>query len=125
MDNKFIFTLMIFCHFIGDFTLQKEWISMAKSKSYWKAIDRCKNDYIPVLINHSICWTFMIMLPIAISYNYKPPAAFYILFIMNTLIHTFIDNLKASKNIINLIVDQLLHFIQILISFITLVSWIY
>jgi len=39
-------------------------------------------------------------------------------YIFNTMIHAFIDNLKANEERINLIIDQLLHLGQIIITWI-------
>lgn len=37
-------------------------------------------------------------------------------YILNTLCHTYIDDLKANRHRINLIQDQLIHFGQIFIT---------
>ena len=40
------------------------------------------------------------------------------MFLVNAAIHAIIDDLKANKKKINLVIDQSLHIIQILITFI-------
>ena len=56
----------------------------------------------------------MIMLPIAVVMNFQIDLLFGIIFGLNVIIHTIIDNEKANKFRINLWVDQLIHLVQIL-----------
>jgi hypothetical protein len=111
---------MIFCHIIADFNLQGILASM-KQKSWWEKQEEYsslyKYDYIISLIIHSISWTFLIMLPLAIYYDFKISYLFIIQFILNVVLHVVIDNEKANRKTINLITDQILHLIQILITF--------
>ena len=72
MSKPFIFIFMIFCHIIDDYTLQG-WLANAKQKIWWfaNAPDKLyKYDWIMALAMHSMSWSFMIMLPIAIYFNY-------------------------------------------------------
>lgn len=111
----FILIIMIFMHIVDDYYLQG-WLSSAKQKSWWlknSPNDMYKNDYIVALLCHGYSWSFMTSLPLAI-YNYNNIVIVFI--IINTLIHSFIDNYKANKLKINLIQDQLLHFMQIVIN---------
>ena len=62
---------------------------------------------------HSISWSFMVMLPIAFCFDFSPPAAFFFVFCANVIIHAVVDDLKANRQKINLIVDQLIHIAQI------------
>lgn len=119
-----ILLFMIFLHIIDDYHLQGILISM-KQKIWWK--EQCldseykkyKNDYIPALICHSFSWSFMIMLPILV-YNFSHLSFYnyYGFFILNWIIHGYVDNEKANKRSINLIVDQSAHFIQIILSWV-------
>ena len=126
MNKIFLLLFMIFCHIVDDFRLQGIKASM-KQKSWW--IDQIpteykdtfnksmyKNDYIMALIMHSFSWSFMINLPIMIYSNFKLWIAGSI--IVNMIIHAIIDDLKANKLKINLIMDQTIHIIQIFITFI-------
>ena len=113
---------MIFCHIVDDYYLQGCLASM-KQKKWWQenAPQKLyKYDYIVALIMHSMSWSFMIMLPIAISMNLNVSALFAVVFIGNTIIHAVVDNLKANKLKINLIVDQSIHILQIIITYIIL-----
>lgn len=119
MSVLFVFLSMIFCHVIADYNLQG-WLASAKQKDYWEQItpkELYKYDYIMALIMHSISWTFMVMLPIAYVRKFSVGIMFLIVFIGNVIIHCIIDHMKANKKIINLWQDQLMHMIQIGITF--------
>lgn len=113
--NLFIILAMIFCHIVDDYYLQG-WLASAKQKKWWEenAPQKLYNhDYIMALIMHSMSWSFMIMLPIAISMSFNVSMLFVIVFILNAVIHALVDNLKANKLQISLITDQLIHLSQI------------
>lgn len=113
-----VLILMIFAHIIDDYYLQGILASM-KQKSWWKekAPDKLyKYDYIVALIMHSISWSVMICLPILYVFAWQPHWAVYLLFGINVIIHAIVDDLKANKKKINLIIDQSIHLVQILIT---------
>lgn len=119
MNNKiFILLAMIFLHIIDDYKLQGI-LSNMKQKKWWKEQKEYKElykyDYIPALIEHSFSWTFMIMLPIFIELHFNI-GWWIIAFIANMIIHAIVDDLKANKLKINLILDQTIHIIQIIIT---------
>lgn len=110
--------LMLFLHIVDDYYMQGILANM-KQKSWWKehAPDELyKNDYILALLCHAFSWTFMIMLPIWVSLNFTVTPMFAIAFVTNLVIHAFVDDLKANKKKINLIVDQSIHISQIIIT---------
>lgn len=122
MNSVFIILAMVFCHIVDDYYLQGCLASM-KQKKWWQenAPQKLyKYDYIVALIMHSMSWSFMIMLPIAISMNFDISIIFAIVFVGNTIIHAVVDNLKANKFKINLIIDQNIHILQIIITYIIL-----
>ena len=113
---------MIFAHITDDYYLQG-WLSSAKTKNWWKknAPDKLySKDYIMALFCHSLSWSIMIFLPILIYslYNQIDLNWFYLVLPINLIIHAIIDDLKANKFKINLIIDQSIHFIQIFITWI-------
>ena len=117
----FILITMIFCHIIDDYYLQG-WLASGKQKSWWNKNapnQLYKNDYLMALFCHGFSWSFMIQLPVLI-YSFYTHLFIWniILFIINLIIHAFVDNLKANKLKINLIQDQTIHFIQIIITWI-------
>lgn len=122
MNSVFIILAMMFCHIVDDYYLQGCLTSM-KQKKWWQenAPQKLyKYDYIVALIMHSMSWSFMIMLPIAISMNFDISIIFAIVFVGNTIIHAVVDNLKANKFKINLVIDQSIHILQIIITYIIL-----
>lgn len=120
MNMAFVFLWMIFFHVIADYNLQG-WLASAKQKSYWEANapeKLYKHDYICALIMHSISWTFMVMLPIAYILGFAVTKVFVIMFMANVAFHAAIDDLKANRKVINLWIDQVLHMVQIALTFV-------
>ena len=122
MIEIFMLLLMIFLHIVDDYYLQGVLASM-KQRGWWKknVPDRkYKYDYIVALLMHAFSWTFMIMLPVAITLLLNPVAAtiplFIIIFFVNWGIHMAIDHLKANVKVLNLIQDQAIHIIQIVLT---------
>ena len=117
-----LFLSMIFMHIVDDYYLQGI-LAQLKQKDWWKenAPEKLyKYDYIIALLMHSFSWAFLIMLPIAISNCLKIDRIFIIALIVNCLIHMIVDDLKANRKRINLIIDQAIHLLQILITFLCL-----
>lgn len=124
---------MIFLHCIADYFLQGILASM-KQKSWWEkhapsrsefSRSKYKFDYKATLLAHSIEWAFLIMIPSFITmwiHVYEPAYClpYIIFFDLNVVFHYLIDDMKANKRKINLIEDQVLHFIQL---FITWLIW--
>lgn len=117
-NNIFILLSMIFLHIVDDYKLQGILANM-KQKKWWREQKEYnslyKNDYIIALVEHSFSWSFMIMLPIAVILHFNV-GWWLIAYIVNMVIHAFVDNLKANKLKINLVIDQLVHIVQIIIT---------
>ncbi len=127
MNVGFIITIllitMLFFHIADDYYLQGI-LATFKQKEWWEK--NCpnklyKHDYIIALIEHSFSWSFAIHIPLliyAMNFNeYTFP--FWVVIIsvaINTTCHALIDNAKANRKTINLLVDQILHFLQILVT---------
>lgn len=118
----FILFVMIFAHIVDDYYLQGILASL-KQKSWWEKQENYKPlykyDYIVALIMHAFSWSFMISLPI-LYFGFTKWIVVAIL--LNTIIHGIVDDLKANKGKINLIVDQSIHIVQILITWILFVA---
>lgn len=121
--NVLIFVSMLFLHIVDDYYLQGI-LAQMKQKKWWEKNapdDLYKNDYIIALVEHAFSWSFMIMLPIMINMiinnDYSRIVRYIILLVINWLIHIIVDDLKANKFKINLIQDQLIHILQIVITF--------
>lgn len=120
MPIIFIFYLMVFLHIVDDFYLQGI-LAQMKQRSWWE--ENCpeamyKNDYRVALILHGFSWSFMIMLPIFIYFNFETGPMPYFIFAINWIIHSFVDDLKANEKVINLETDQIIHIFQIIFTFI-------
>lgn len=116
----YILLCMIFMHVVDDYYLQGILASM-KQRSWWKENapqEMYKYDYLPALIAHSFSWAFMVLLPLAFSLK-NLDFSFFILFFINMIGHAIVDNEKANRKTINLCEDQLVHLIQIILS------WLY
>ena len=111
---------MILAHVIDDFVLQPICLSKLKQKEWWEknAPDKMyAEDYIAALIIHGVSWSIMTLLPI-IFFTQAPDGFIMTMFIFNTVIHTVIDDAKANRKEINLFKDQLIHLIQIVMTWI-------
>ena len=120
MTNIFILTAMIFLHIVDDYVLQAPCLCDLKQKSFWEKHapeEQYKKDYIVALIMHALSWSFMIMLPIAVIMNFNIGFGYIYFFLLNTVVHAFVDNMKANKKTINLWIDQTCHMIQIVGTF--------
>ena len=116
---------MIFAHIIDDYYLQG-WLASAKTKNWWEKNAPNKlysKDYIMALFCHSLSWSIMVFLPILIYslYNQIDLNWFYLVLPINLIVHAIIDDLKANKFKINLIIDQCIHFMQIFITWLIFV----
>ena len=117
---------MLFCHIVDDFVLQDKF-SYLKQKSWW--VKTCKdeglsmekygNAYKMALFEHSLEWSIAILLPIIFLYN-VPGIILLNLVIINTIIHYIVDNAKANQLRLNLVQDQIIHFIQIIVTWIVI-----
>ena len=128
-----VLLLMILAHIVDDFYLQPmSGLNKLKQRAYWEnhisgslRDSIYKHDYIVGLIIHSISWSIAILLPIFIYYKWHPHWFVYIAFGVNAIVHAIVDDLKANRGKLNLIADQLIHLIQIGLTFMTFVLIIY
>ncbi len=111
----YVFLIMILLHIIDDFVLQPICLSKLKQKSFWepyvKDDEKYKFDYKVALVIHALSWAIMIHLPLMFIVSNE--ILVLISVIINTAIHAWIDDEKANKLNINLLVDQMLHLLQI------------
>lgn len=119
MKNALL-VFMLFAHIVDDYYLQG-WLASAKQKKWWEknAPDKLySKDYIMALFCHCLSWSISIFLPILIYSlcNNIELNWFYLIIPINVIIHFIVDELKANKHKINLIIDQSIHFIQIVIT---------
>lgn len=122
--NFSILLWMIFCHVVDDYYLQG-CLANLKQKKFWEenAPQKLyKYDYIVALLMHAFSWSFMIMLPILVNQKSDPSPMYFICLLGNMILHAKVDNEKANKYTINLIIDQTIHILQIIVTFCCFVS---
>lgn len=125
MNNvqSLIFIAMLFCHIVDDFYLQGI-LAKLKQKQWWQENTPdplYKLDYTVALVVHALSWSIMISIPLItyIFINNIENGMTYITIsiIVNMFIHGIVDNLKANKHKINLQIDQLIHLLQVWLTF--------
>lgn len=124
IQHIFLLISMIFLHIVDDYYLQGK-LALFKQKKWWQENypkELYKNDYLMALFFHSFSWSFMIMLPLYYYCNWIFSNTLLVLFIINIIIHFIVDNLKANKGILNLVQDQLIHLLQIIISWFVIIA---
>lgn len=107
----------LFAHVFDDYFLQG-CLANLKQKSWWEKNaphELYKHDYIAGLLCHAFSWACMITLPLII-YSQGNLGWFWFSLPINWCIHAYIDHSKANLKKINLIQDQLLHVIQIMLT---------
>ena len=118
--------LMILMHIVDDYYLQGILASM-KQKKWWEKqegyTNLYMNDYKMALLMHSMSWSIMILMPAIVMYS-LPGTFLLVAFILNAIIHYHIDDLKANKHKINLMIDQTVHMAQIFVTWAILWQWI-
>jgi len=119
MSLIFVFFAMIFCHIIDDFVLQGK-LTDFKQRKWWK--DNYPNmkyqyDFVTCLALHAMEWSFMILLPLAIYVKFNVTWLYAIGFIINSIIHALVDDMKCNKEWFCLEADQLIHICQIILTF--------
>lgn len=125
MTKLLFLFVMIFLHIFNDYNMQGI-LAQMKQHNWWLKhsafAEKYTNDYKMALVEHAFSWSFTITLPylwLAFTQHNSLLMAFLMLsYIFNTMIHAFIDNLKANEERINLVIDQLLHLGQIVVTWI-------
>lgn len=84
---------LIFCHLVGDYVLQTDFIAKTKGENWYHLIVHCVLYCLPFFAFFGLTWQFS--------------------FIFIT--HMIIDLLKARYNKINYATDQILHYIVMLV----------
>ena len=110
--------IMLLLHHLADYTLQG-WLANGKQKSWWDEAfggttpAKYRNDYKCALLCHSLYWALVVFVPI--WWGAAPDTALPML-CTNTIVHYAVDDLKANERVINLWTDQVLHWLQILVT---------
>ncbi len=114
---------MILAHIADDFYLQGKLAKM-KQKVWWEKLfdykSLYKHDYKMALLIHSMSWSIMILVPAMILLPTVSPYLLFAAFIVNTIIHYWVDDEKCNKLRINLMADQTIHILQVLVTWVLL-----
>lgn len=127
LDACNLLYLCLLGHLIADFTLQG-CLAKMKQKMWWDesvanwnrwngkklSPQKYRLEHVTGLICHGMYWSLFTFLPLML--NGVNSKYLLIAVIVNAFIHAFIDHLKANLFKINLCKDQLLHFMQIVIT---------
>jgi len=121
--SLFTFLAMLCCHVISDFILQNDFLATYKQKKNWEEyIAKNKNykyDYLVVLFTHAFIWSFITFFPIYLALDHiNKGFIFGAIVFINMMVHAFVDDQKCNKLTINLLVDQICHMLQIILTFI-------
>ena len=123
--QSLIFIAMLFCHIVDDFCLQQFSLARLKQKQWWQenAPDSLyKLDYTVALVVHGLSWAIMISIPLIVYVfinNIENGMTYIVIsIVINMFIHGIVDNLKANKHKINLQIDQLIHLLQVWLTFV-------
>ena len=115
---------MIFMHIVDDYYLQGI-LAQMKQKGWWQTQEwykpLYKNDYKMALLIHSMSWSIMILMPSIIIIGINQYLALGT-FILNTMIHFYVDDLKANIGKINLVLDQSIHLIQVFVTWLLVIQ---
>lgn len=125
----FLTGLMLLMHVIADFNLQG-WLATSKQKKWWHDNYPGKmyaNDWKACILAHGFMWSMMVMLPlfwyvlfyvdgVTEAQREYFSTTLFVVMLINSIIHAFIDHFKCNKMSTNLIMDQSLHIIQILVT---------
>ena len=118
-DPVFVWFLMMFMHYIGDWVLQTDKVADLKQKKNWEQYGpKYKNDYISVLSIHAFSWSFCVYTPLLLMEHNYAMYWYIAILIINSIIHFIIDDIKANRKLINLELDQTFHMVQLVVGFI-------
>ena len=127
MSKSFIILWMLFNHVFDDYFLQG-CLANLKQEEYWQKnipenlYEFYRDDYLMALLMHSLSWSFMIMLPIAFVMSFNVDLIFVVFFFLNVIFHAVVDDMKANRKIINLVIDQSIHIFQVLFTYLLLLG---
>ncbi len=112
-----ILLAMLFLHVLDDFHLQGILAKM-KQKKWWKEQkgfkDLYKDDYKTALLMHCLSWSIIVTSPLWIIGTSQN--TLMLIVFTNAAIHYWIDDLKCNQMKISLETDQMMHIIQIYIT---------
>ena len=128
-----ILVIMLFCHTFYDFHLQGI-LAQMKQKEWWQkqfvkeelSNTKYRSDYKMALAVHSFEWAFCIQLPLLVNvynrcgdfgwFDVRSSLMFISMLVMNGCFHYLIDDMKANDKTMSLVGDQMVHAVQVVIT---------
>lgn len=80
---------IVFCHLVGDYVLQTDFIANSKGKNRYHMFVHCMLYILPYYIVFGLSWNIVVLF----------------------ISHIIIDNMKARYKVISYSTDQILHYI--------------
>ena len=119
VDMLILLLTMIWFHIVDDYYLQGILVKL-KSKIHWQDMpNKFKNDYKMALFEHAFSNVFMFHIPIFYcymkAYVYLDIYSLLFTFIISLIIHYNVDDIKMNHGSINLMIDQIIHIINIVV----------
>lgn len=87
---------LIFCHLIGDYFLQSDFLAKTKGENWYHLFVHCVLYCLPFYLAFGLTWQLVFIF----------------------VVHVIVDPLKARYNKINYITDQVVHYVATLVYFI-------
>lgn len=107
-----LFIVLFLVHCLDDFFVQPVCLSKLKQRKFWlKYPDVYRHDYVMALLIHAFEWSAALSVALLLFGASETFAA--VAFVVNGVVHAVVDNAKANKLSINLIVDQSIHIVQL------------
>ena len=129
MKEILLLLSMVFFHIVDDYYLQSI-LAQMKQKNWWEKNYPNKmyeKDYIIALLEHAFSWTYMIHIPVVVycasNYTSLNIPLFILIFAINFSTHMLVDNAKCNLYKLNLVQDQLIHIIQICITWLIYINF--
>ena len=96
MENLSNAILLIFCHLIGDYVLQSNFIATTKGSNWYHLFVHCVLYSLPFFLTFGLTWQLSVIF----------------------VTHMIVDPLKARYGKINYLTDQIIHYLTLFVYFI-------
>lgn len=130
MIGLIVLLAMYFLHVIEDFHVQgllgqlkqkKTWVEYCKNEP--ESFQRYRNDYKVCLLLHAFEWSCFIMAPMFVlmlgyykAWTFSIIIPLFMTLGLNIRLHYDIDDMKCNRMEISLVTDQIIHAIQIFVT---------
>ena len=88
--------LLIFCHLVGDYILQSNFIATTKGSNWYHLFVHCTLYSLPFFLTFGLTWQLSVIF----------------------VTHMIVDPLKARYGKINYLTDQIIHYLTLFVYFV-------